>query len=218
MEPAAQLDAVKHYTIQKLGTDLTGHGLDHIRRVVKMTKRIAQEEPVDEFTAVVAAYLHDTIDEKLVMNVKEAQDELREFLRKIDFTQDQITTIMEIITQMSFAKTLDGDRPTLSAEGQVVQDADWLDAIGGIGIVRAIYFGGKHGERIYDPTIKPREQLSRQDYRDLSHETIINHFYEKLLKIKGLLNTATAKKIAEHRQQVMLDFLDEFKQEWDSNA
>lgn len=77
MEPAEQLDAVKHYTIQKLGMDHTGHGLDHIRRVVKMTKRLAKDEQVDEFIATAAAYLHDTIDEKLVMSVKEAQDELR---------------------------------------------------------------------------------------------------------------------------------------------
>ena len=77
MEPAAQLDAVEHYTIQKLGSDHTGHGLDHIRRVVKMTKRLAKDESIDEFIAIVAAYLHDTIDEKLVMSVKESQNELR---------------------------------------------------------------------------------------------------------------------------------------------
>ncbi|WP_295728055.1 HD domain-containing protein [uncultured Limosilactobacillus sp.] len=216
MEPAAQLDAVKHYTIQKLGMDHTGHGLDHIRRVVKMTQRLANDEQVDEFIATAAAYLHDTIDEKLVMSVKEAQEELREFLRKIDFTQQQIHEIMAIITQMSFADTLDGNRPHLSPEGQVVQDADWLDAIGGIGIVRAIYFGGKHSERIYDPDVAPRETMSRDDYRDLQHETIINHFYEKLLKIKPMLNTKAAQKIAEHRQQVMIDFLKEFKDEWNS--
>ena len=216
MEPAEQLDAVKHYTIQKLGMDHTGHGLDHIRRVVKMTKRLAKDEQVDEFIATAAAYLHDTIDEKLVMSVKEAQDELREFLRKIDFTQNQIHAVMEIITQMSFADTLDGERPVLSPEGQVVQDADWLDAIGGIGIVRAIYFGGKHGERIYDPEMAPRENMTRDDYRDLRHETIINHFYEKLLKIKPMLNTKAAQQIAAHRQQVMLDFLHEFKDEWAS--
>ena len=216
MEPAAQLDAVEHYTIQKLGSDHTGHGLDHIRRVVKMTKRLAHDEAVDEFIAVAAAYLHDTIDEKLVMNVKEAQDELREFLRKIDFTHDQINQVMDIITKMSFADTLDGQRPELSLEGQVVQDADWLDAIGSIGVVRAVYFGGQHSERIYDPAMAPRQNMTRDDYRDLNHETIINHFYEKLLKIKSMLNTSAAQKIAQHRQQVMLEFLEEFKSEWDS--
>ena len=218
MEPAAQLDAVEHYTIQKLGSDHTGHGLDHIRRVVKMTKRLAKDESIEEFIAIAAAYLHDTIDEKLVMIVKESQNELREFLRKIDFTQEQINQVMDIITKMSFADTLDGRRPELSPEGQVVQDADWLDAIGGIGIVRAIYFGGQHSERIYDPSIAPRQNMSRDDYRNLNNETIINHFYEKLLKIKSMLNTAAAQKVAQHRQQVMLDFLEEFKSEWNSEC
>lgn len=214
MEPAAQLDAVKQYTIQKLSADRTGHGLDHINRVVQMTHQLAQNEQVDEFIATTAAYLHDTIDEKLVTSVKEAKDELREFLRKIDFTHHQIEQVMDIITQMSFANTLDGKRPDLSPEGQVVQDADWLDAIGAIGIVRAVYFGGKHGERIYDPKINPRLTMTKDDYRDLSHETIINHFDEKLLKIKAMLNTQSAKQLAAHRQQVMLDFLNEFKAEW----
>lgn len=218
MEPAEQLDAVKHYTILKLGQDSTGHGMDHVERVVKMTKRLAQEEQVNELIATAAAYLHDTIDEKLVANVKESQAELKEFLRKIDFTHEQIQQIMAIITQMSFANTLNGQRPVLSHEGQVVQDADWLDAIGTIGIVRAIYFGGQHGEIIYDPQISPRHNMSRDEYRDLSHETIINHFYEKLLKIKQMLNTTAAQQIAEHRQQVMIEFLNEFKEEWDSKA
>lgn len=218
MEPAAQLDAVKHYTIQKLGHDTTGHGMDHIQRVVNMTKRLAQEEQVDEFIATTAAYLHDTIDDKIVANVKDAKDELQEFLRKIDFTHEQIRQVMNIITHMSFANTLNGKRPTLSKEGQVVQDADWLDAIGSIGIVRAIYFGGQHGEKIYDPQLTPRQSMSKDDYRDLSQETIINHFYEKLLKIHQMLNTPAARRIAEHRQQVMVNFLDEFKHEWDSQA
>lgn len=217
METADQLNAVHQYTIQKLGQDQTGHGLDHIRRVVKMTKRLAKDEEVDEFIATTAAYLHDTIDDKLVTNVKEAQSELHEFLRKIDFTHDQIDQVMAIITKMSFADTLNEQRPTLSKEGQVVQDADWLDAIGAIGIVRAVYFGGNHGEKIYDPKIQPRNNMTRDDYRDLSHETIINHFDEKLLKIKGMLNTQSAKQIANHRQQVMIDFLNEFKTEWDAN-
>lgn len=216
MEPKAQLEAVKHYTIQKLGSDSSGHGIDHIKRVVRMTRRLAEEEQVDSFIAISAAYLHDTIDEKLVMSVKEARDELKEFLRKIDFTQDQIKQVMDIITRMSFADTLDGNRPVLSPEGKVVQDADWLDAIGALGIVRAIYFGGKHGERIYDPLMKPRTNISREEYRNLNDETIINHFYEKLLKITPMLNTAAARKVAEHRQQVMVNFLDEFKAEWKS--
>ncbi|MGN1335393.1 MAG: phosphohydrolase, partial [Limosilactobacillus mucosae] len=82
MEQAAQLEAIKRYTIQKLGSDSTGHGLDHIMRVVRMTKKLIETEAANEFIAVAAAYLHDTIDEKLVISVKEAEEELEDFLRR----------------------------------------------------------------------------------------------------------------------------------------
>lgn len=218
METTAQLDAVQQYTIQKLSKDATGHGLDHIQRVVRMAKQLAAKENLDPFIPTAAAYLHDTIDEKLVDNVHDAKSELREFLRKIDFTQDQIQDVMDIIENMSFASTLKEQRPQLSPAGQIVQDADWLDAIGAIGVTRAIYYGGSHAEKIYDPKISPRQNMTRDEYRNLNDETIINHFYEKLLKIKDMLNTTAAKKVAEHRQKFMEAFLDEFKNEWEAKA
>ena len=135
-----------------------------------------------------------------------------------DLTNEQIQAIMDIISNMSFADTLGDARPTLSREGQIVQDADWLDGLGSIGITRAVYYGGSHGERIYDPLIKPREHMNREEYRTERDETVINHFYEKLLKIKDMLNTETARKIAAHRQQIMEDFLNEFFLEWDAKA
>lgn len=123
---------------------------------------------------------------------------------------------MDVINNISFAHTLDKEEVKLSIIGQIVRDADWLDAIGAIGITRAIYYGGGHREKIYDPAIKPRHNMSREEYRNLANETIINHFDEKLLHLKDMMNTETAKKIANHRQQVMLDFLDEFHAEWDA--
>ena len=87
-----------------------------------------------------------------------------------------------------------------------------------LGQLESIYYGGAHGEVIYDPKIKPRKKMSKQEYRNLDDETIINHFDEKLLGLKDKLFTPTARAIAEYRQQVMLDFLHEFHQEWDAKA
>lgn len=210
--------AAQEYTSTKLGQDSTGHGMDHINRVVRTANRLAQGEGVDPFLPMVAAYLHDTIDEKLVTSVESAKQELCTYLKAHDFTPTEIATIMDVITNISFAHTLDQDQVHLSEIGKIVRDADWLDAIGAIGIMRAIYYGGAHHEKIYDPAIKPRQQMSRQEYRNLKNETIINHFYEKILKLKDMLNTKTAQEIAEHRQQVMLDYLAEFKAEWDAQA
>lgn len=213
MTTAEQIQVVRQYTQSQLADDQTGHGMDHIMRVVRMAKRIAEGEQMDPFLPIVAAYLHDTIDEKLVANVDEAKQRVANFLVQHDFTSDQVQTVMDTISNISFAHTLDG-QVTLSPVAQVVRDADWLDAIGAIGIMRAIYYGGAHGEKIYDPAIKPRTKMNRREYRDLSHETIINHFSEKLFHIKDKLFTTTAKQIAVHRQQVMLDYVAEFKDEW----
>ncbi|MDN4847508.1 HD domain-containing protein [Ligilactobacillus salivarius] len=216
MDEFNKLSQIKTYTKSKLGTDKTGHGYDHIKRVVTMAEKILESEPADKLITLTAAYLHDTIDDKLVSNPKSALAELQEFLASLEFTSAQIEEISFIITHMSFAHSLQDDDFQLSLSGQIVQDADWLDAIGAIGITRAIYYGGHHGEKIYNPALAPRTNMTREEYRNLDDETIINHFYEKLLKLKDMLNTPTAKKIAEHRQQVMLDFLDEFKNEWNS--
>lgn len=216
MNQEAQLAAVKAYTIKKLKDDQTGHGLDHIHRVVKMSKRLAQGEGVDPFLPVVAAYLHDTIDEKLVSNVQHAKHDLTTYLADHAFSSDQIATIMDVITNISFAHTLDGEEIHLSPVAKIVRDADWLDAIGAIGIIRAIYYGGGHHEKIYDPQILPRQQMSRAEYRNLANETIINHFDEKLLHLAGMMQTKTAQQIANHRQKVMESFLTEFHAEWDA--
>ena len=216
MKQEAQIVAVKKYTVAKLGQDKTGHGRDHINRVVRMARRLAAGEGVDPFLPVVAAYLHDTIDEKLVASIPAAERELRDYLNAHDFTADQVATIMDAISTLAVAHPLDGVPIHLSIVGKIVRDADWLDAIGALGITRAIYYGGGHHEKIYDPAIKPRQNMSRAEYRNLADETIINHFYEKILKLSGMLQTATARQIAAHRQQVMLDFLTEFKAEWNA--
>lgn len=215
MTTETTLTAVHDFARSKMRDDETGHGFDHIQRVVGLAETLLQATPAaDRLLTLTAAYLHDVIDEKLVADTQAASAEVRQFLADQGFTTDQQDAIFLIMDNMSFHKTLDGTAKPLPLEGQLVQDADRLDAIGAIGIARAIYFGGHFGEKIYDPAVAPRTQMSHAEYRNLGGETIINHFYEKLLTLKDLMNTPTAKELAEHRQQVMLDFLAEFKDEW----
>lgn len=211
-----QLSAIEQYSYRKMRGDSTGHNFDHIKRVVKTAKRILKEEPANTQITLAAAYLHDVADDKLVDDPAALENEIKTFLRSIEFTDEQIEEIIYITHNLSFSKSLSATPPKLSLAGQIVQDADRLDAIGAIGITRAIYYGGANSETIYDPTIAPRQSMNKAQYRNLDNETIINHFYEKLLKLTGMMNTPTAKKIAKGRHQYMLDFLDEFKAEWDA--
>ncbi|WP_137597575.1 HD domain-containing protein [Paucilactobacillus kaifaensis] len=216
-EQTEQLQQIKQFVQLEEGKDKSGHGMDHLSRVTKMVEQICQTEPADLFIALIAAWLHDVIDDKLTDDPNGQQDKVIKFLQDIGLRQAQIDAVMLIIKNMSFAKSLDGKAKTLSIEGQIVQDADRLDAIGALGIARAFYYSGHTGEDIYDPQKKPRLNMTKEQYR---HEpgTAINHFYEKLLLLAPQLNTVTAKKIGEKRQQVMQTFLAEFKAEWNGTT
>ena len=191
-----QLTAIQTYALQKLAHDHSGHGRDHLQRVNRLARRLAKAEGANLNLTLAAAWLHDVIDDKLMADPAKAHQ----------------TAIFAIIDHMSFSKSFNGPQK-LSLEGQVVQDADRLDAIGAIGIARALYYSGHVGEKIYDPAIAPREHMTREQYR---HQpgTAINHFYEKLFKLAALMNTDTAKALAAHRTAVMHEFVDQFKAEW----
>ena len=122
---------------------------------------------------------------------------------------------MTIIKTMSFKGGTNPPMTTL--EGQVVQDADRLDAIGAIGIARVFAYSGAKGRPIHDPNRTARETLTLRDYRS-GQDTAIMHFYEKLLKLKDLMNTDYAKTLALHRHQFLEDYLDEFLAEWDAKS
>lgn len=213
MDQTQQLAQLYAYTYEKLSHDHTGHDMAHIERVVKMARNLNEKLGGNSFVVQAAALLHDVVDEKLFTDIDQAKASVIAQMQALEVSQSDQDHIMEIISKMSFSHSLAG-KQELSLEGQIVQDADWLDAIGAIGIARAIYYGARHEEKLYDPAMPPREKLDKTAYRDLSNETIINHFYEKLFKIKDMLNTAEAKAIAQERHELMVAYVTAFKTDW----
>ncbi|WP_392560547.1 HD domain-containing protein [Orbus mooreae] len=200
------------YVQQKLANDYSGHDMAHIERVVHLAKKIQQSEPQsNEFIIIIAAYLHDVIDDKVIENVQAARQELIGFIEQQHVDKNDLQEIMTIIDNMSFSKNLT-EKKSLSLEGKIVQDADRLDAIGAIGIGRTFLYGGKKKHIMHDPHAMPRNKMSVEDYRQPS--TVINHFYEKLFLLKDQMNTSMGMQIAQERHRFLVEFVDRFEQEW----
>ena len=156
-------------------------------------------------------YYHTIRVYKLVTKIAK-QEKAVDFMITNKVEDERIEAICKIIDEVSFAGT-DSVVPD-TIEGKCVQDADRLDAIGAIGIARTFAYGGSKGRRIYDPEINPKIGMNKDEYQKNHNSTSINHFYEKLLLLKDMMNTTEGRKLAEHRQAVMQEFLDEFMAEW----
>ena len=192
----------------------SGHDWWHIQRVWNNTKLILETEEADHLVCELTALLHDIADSKFHDGDETIGPRVAgEFLASIGVDQKIIEHVQNIILNMSFKASL-GEVAFHSKELEIAQDADRLDAIGAIGIARAFSYGGYKNREMYDPNIKPKTNLSKEEYKNTTAPTI-NHFYEKLLLLKDKMNTPTAKAIAEQRHHYMEGFLQQFYAEWE---
>jgi len=191
-----------------------GHDWFHIERVFKTAQTINQQENGDELVVAFAALLHDIADPKFNNGDEELGPNMAaSFLASIAVDAEVIAHVKLIIQNMSFKNSFDGTGFT-SKEMQIVQDADRLDAIGAIGIARAFTYSGFKNRVLYDPAVLPEEHLTKESYKNTTAPTI-NHFYEKLLLLKDMMNTEAGKAIAIERHNFMLLYLKHFYKEWD---
>lgn len=201
------------YVKQELQNAEGGHDWWHIERVWKLAKRIAQTEKVDLQIVELGALLHDIADSKFNNGNEEIGPlKAHTFLESQKVDVEVINHVIQIIKNISF-KGGNVQSTFTSKELDVVQDADRLDALGAIGIARTFNYGGFKNREIYNPTIPPNLQMTKEEYKN-STAPSINHFYEKLLLLKDRMNTETGKAMAEQRHQFMQTYLEQFYQEW----
>jgi uncharacterized protein len=190
-----------------------GHDWWHIYRVWKLSGHIAKEEGCDSLVIDLGALLHDIADAKFHDGDEEIGPQLaRKFLVSLKVDRTTIGHIENIIRNISFKNS--GEQGFSSLELDIIQDADRLDALGAIGIARAFNYGGFKNRPLYDPDIKPKPAMSKKEYKKSLSPTI-NHFYEKLLLLKDMMNTSTGKAMAEERHKYMEDYLKRFYIEWE---
>lgn len=196
---------VEAWVASFFASDNSGHDLAHILRVVSNSQKIGELEgltPAELHDARLLAYLHEMLDKKFFPDADLAHQQLVTQLTKWNIVGEEQEKLITSIGQISFSKRLP-DNP-VSLIVKVVQDADLLEAIGAIGIARTFMYGATRNTPIYD-----------EKKAGVPNSSIIQHFYDKLLKISGLMSTAGGQKLAEKPQAFMESFLEEFYREWE---
>lgn len=194
----------------------SSHDWWHVLRVWNNAKHIGKKEGADLFVVELGALLHDINDWKYSKDGEDTKQKILDILTKYNIDSEIVEKVIFIAENISFK----GGAPNKmkGLEGLVVQDADRLDAIGAIGIARAFSGAGEFKETFYDPAVPIPKFETEEGYvafKKSDHKrTTINHFYEKLLRLKDLMNTATGKKLAKSRHEYMEKYLARFFKEW----
>jgi len=173
------------------------HDWYHIERVYRNGLRIAKTEPTaDEIILQAALVLHD-IGEKTIGkgNAIVSEALIGNILAPLGVPSEKLPVIVVAINEHSFSR---GAKPS-TLEAAIVQDADRLDAIGAIGIARAFAYGGANDRPLYAPN---------------DPTNTIQHFSDKLFRLRDLMNTNEGRRLADERHEFMKQFVARFMEEW----
>lgn len=203
------MENIIKFVIKELSHDNTGHGIQHALRVYNNAKKINEIEHGNEKIVLTSALIHDTVDKKLFDDFCARIDYVRNFLSDNNYSQEEIDEIEYIISNISWNYGKNAELNSLNA--QIVRDADRLDAIGAMGIIRTIEFGHSKQRNFYDQE-NIKQENNNYTFNQCTESTL-SHFYEKLLLLKDKMHTKTAKIMAEDRHNIMVEFLNEFYRE-----
>lgn len=205
MIPQALIDKIKpYYEAQD-----PGHDWAHILRVTKTAEELAKSEKADLSVVLPAAFLHDIVNvpkdhPERTRASSLAADKAIKLLSEVIYDETKFEKIHQAIVEHSWSKGL---KPS-SIESACVQDADRLDAIGAIGVLRCTAVNVQMKSHFYDPNdpFSENRELNDKSY-------MIDHYFVKLLKIADSLQTKAAKIEGQRRTEFMRHFLDQLKNE-----
>ena len=197
-----------------LGNDDSGHGMDHVNRVCRIALSISDDD-IDKDLVAAIALLHDADDYKLFgMEYSNNLTNTQMILSKTSFTEDEKKKILDSIRTIGYSKRLSGIIPSIK-EAMIVSDADMLDAMGVTGILRSYHYNITHGNPFFDKDTFPLLEIDADKYKSKTKGTVVNHIFEKLLKLKDLMLTEKGKKESIRRYNFIIDFLNEYFYEED---
>ena len=201
MDEKTTIAKVSQVVREMMAAQGAGHGVDHVLRVVNMALHLQAQEGGDPTIVALAAWLHDIGDAKFCDGKELGAERSRQILEGCGVPSQQIEQIVHVVDNISFRKGVESLE--LSLEAKIVQDADRLEALGAIGIVRTIEYGAYRNR----PFFLPGQDLE-------TSQSSLAHFHQKLFKLRSLMNTSTARRLAEQRDAFMRQFVEQFLSEW----
>lgn len=203
------LEKIKNEVQDKMKQNDSAHDFSHIMRVYKNAENLCKKESGNEKLVLCAALLHDIVsypknDKRSKNSSKKSASEAKKILKKYSFSTQEIKIICEAIEEHSFSK----NKKPQTLEGQILQDADRLDAIGAIGIARTFVVGGAENRPIYNE-LDPFCEKRKPDDKNWT----LDHFFKKLLLIEKKMNTKSAKIESKKRTKTLKTFLKQLDDE-----
>ena len=214
------------------------HGFDHVLRVYKLAERLAAAEGADMEIVRAAALLHDAQGELWTGKDQPAPDDseslaenggglgdprrsdhqnvsarfARRVLQAEGWEEERIAAVEHCIRAHRFRQA---EEQPQTLEAQVLFDADKLDAIGAIGVARAVAYAARDGKQFYWP---PSEQFLSSGEEEAGEPHSAYHEYLfKLRKLKDRLYTPYGRLLARERHDRIVAFFEQLANEVDGS-
>lgn len=201
------INEVKKQVYELLNKDNSGHGNDHIDRVLDLSLKFTQKETANADVVALIALLHDVDDYKLFGEENaENLTNAKSIMNKANVPNDIQNQVLASLKCIGYSKLLKGFRPT-TIEGKIVSDADMCDALGVNGVLRVYKYSMKNGKPFFDKNVFPIEDMTADKYTRKCADSSVCHIFEKILKLKDLMMTESGKQEAQERHKIIVDIL-----------